>query len=99
MIIQDMWTASKQSKLNFPMMWNQDYGVIKTHKYVQALKEHDEFHSFLDQKVLMEPQWPDYNIIQNMLVRLYDAKRRVYVDPNVGILTVELRNEQEIPII
>ena len=23
---------------------------IKTHKYVQALKEHEEFHSFLDQK-------------------------------------------------
>jgi hypothetical protein len=53
---------------------------IKTHKYVQALKE---FHGFLDQKKLMEPQWPDYNIIQNMLVRLYDTKRRVYADPNL----------------
>jgi len=23
---------------------------IKTHKYIQGLKEHEEFHSFLDQK-------------------------------------------------
>jgi len=30
----------------------------------------------------MEPQWPDCTIIQNMLVRLYDTKRRVYADPN-----------------
>ena len=26
---------------------------IKTHKYVQALKEHEKIHSFLDQKVLI----------------------------------------------
>jgi len=35
---------------------------------------------FLDQKVLMEPQWSDYNILQNMLGRLYDTKRRVSSD-------------------
>ena len=48
---------------------------------IQSLKEHGEFHNFLDQNVLMEPQWPDCNIIRKMLVRLYDTKRRVYADP------------------
>ena len=47
---------------------------IMTHKFVQSLKEFEEFHGFLDQKVLMESQWLDYNIIQNMLVRLYVTK-------------------------
>ena len=32
---------------------------------------------------IMEPQWHDYNIIQNILVRLYNTKRRVYADPNL----------------
>ena len=59
-------------------LWNNK----KTHKYVQALNKHEEFHSFLDQKVPMERVWPDYVAIQNMLTRLYDTKRRVYSDPN-----------------
>jgi len=49
---------------------------IKKHRYVKALKEY----RFLDQKVLMEPVWPEHKVIQNMLTRLYDNKRKVYAD-------------------
>ena len=45
---------------------------IKAHKYVQSLKEFEEFYGFLGQKVLV-PQCPII-ITQDMLVRLFDTK-------------------------
>ena len=56
---------------------------FKTHRYVQALKDHEEFRDYLNQKVLTERQWPDHSQIQAELTRLKDAKRRIYQDPNL----------------
>ena len=54
---------------------------------MQALKEFEENHGFLDQKVLMEPQWPDYNIIQNMLVR-----QNMQNEESMQILVLKLKS-------
>jgi hypothetical protein len=36
---------------------------FKTHRFVQALKDHEEFRDYLNQKVLTERQWPDHSQI------------------------------------
>ena len=56
---------------------------FKTHRFVQALKDHDEFRDYLNQKVLTERVWPDHSVIEAELIRLRDAKRRIYQDPNL----------------
>ena len=56
---------------------------FKTHRYVQALKDHEEFRDYLNQKVLTERQWPDHSQMRAELTRLKDAKRRIYQDPNL----------------
>jgi hypothetical protein len=67
-------TAPDKSRL-----W-QDF---KTHRFVQAPKDHDEFRDYLNQKVLTERVWPDHSVIEAELIRLRDAKRRIYQDPNL----------------
>ena len=49
------WTAStlsKQANGDKVRLW-QDF---KTHRYVQALKDHEEFRDYVNQKVLTERQ-------------------------------------------
>jgi hypothetical protein len=56
--------------------------AFKTHRFVQVFKDHEEFRDYLNQKVLTERQLSDHSQIQAELVRLKDAKRRIYQDPN-----------------
>ena len=37
---------------------------FKTHRYVQSLKDHEEFRGYLNQKEITERQWPDHSQIQ-----------------------------------
>ena len=50
---------------------------FKTHRFVQALKDHDEFRDYLNQKVLTERVWPNHSVIEAELIRLRDAKKNL----------------------
>ena len=56
---------------------------FKTHRFVQALKDHDEFRDYLNKKVLTERVWPDHSVSEAKLIRLRDAKRKIYQDLNL----------------
>ena len=43
---------------------------FKTHRFVQALKDHNEFRDYLNQKVLTERVWSDHFVIEAELIRL-----------------------------
>jgi hypothetical protein len=49
---------------------------FKTHIFVQALKDHEEFRDYLNQKFLTERQWPDHSQIQAESVRLKEEKEK-----------------------
>ena len=80
---QDTSTASKRSRFNTLTTRIQDSGETSMPIICASPKRFWIMSGISRSKVLLKTQWPDYNIIQNMLVRLYDTKRRVYVDPNL----------------
>jgi len=60
---------------------------FKTHRYVQALKEHEEFRHYLNQKVLTERQWTDHSQIHAVLTPREESIKKK------AIIGVKIRKE------
>jgi len=53
------------SKQNILRVKSRLWKDFETHCFVQALKSHDEFSDYLNQKVLTERVWPDLKVIES----------------------------------